>query len=85
MRRIVACTMVLTAASVIGFGGGAGAAPKTPLHCHVVPGDCVTKTTPCALPKPEGNAQLGHLQGGGNPCTPKTTKVCGPSKKVCDN
>ncbi len=85
MRTVAVCTVVLTAACVIGFGG-AGATPKTPPHCHMVPGDCVTTTTPCPLPKQVAPAaQQGHQQGGPPPCTPKTTKVCGPSKKVCDN
>jgi hypothetical protein len=81
MKTITICAMALAAAYVVGFSGGARAAPKTPLHCHMVPGSCVTKRTTCA-PQPH----VSSAQGPGKqvPCVPKTYQSCAPSKKVCD-
>jgi len=84
MKTLVICALALVVAFVVGFGGGAGAKPKTPLNCHMVPGSCVTKTTTC----PPKQAPVAHQAPHGNvqppPCKPKTYQSCAPSKKVCD-
>lgn len=76
MKPTAVCTLILAAAFVVGFGGGASATPKTPLHCHIVPGTCVTKKTTCPPPGPHINQNTA--------CHPKTYKSCAPAKKICD-
>jgi hypothetical protein len=65
----------------VALGGGAGALPKAPLDCEIIPGHCTTTTTTC--PPPGTNVQKAPAGQPQQPCQPKTIKSCTPSKKVC--
>ena len=76
MKTIAVCALV-AASFVVALGGGASATPKNPLHCHMVPGTCVTKTITCP---PPGQ----HVNANNRNCHPTNYKTCAPPKKVCD-